>query len=148
MTVVLVLCLLFGLLALGVPVAFSMAFSGSVGLFLVGGAPTLMGILQTTPLSTVSSYELIAIPMFLLMAEFVLVSGIADDLFRAAAAWVGRVPGGLGMATGPVVGGMIYDGYATYSWLFVLSFGLGMGAFLIALTFKPVPKAQGTALAT
>jgi tripartite ATP-independent transporter DctM subunit len=90
---------LFGLLALGVPVAFSMAFSGSVGLFLVGGAPTLMGILQTTPLSTVSSYELIAIPMFLLMAEFVLVSGIADDLFRAAAAWVGRVPGGLGMAT-------------------------------------------------
>jgi tripartite ATP-independent transporter DctM subunit len=99
MTVVLVLCLLFGLLALGVPVAFSMAFSGAVGLFLVGGAPTLMGILQTTPLSTVSSYELIAIPMFLLMAEFVLVSGVADDLFRAAAAWVGRVPGGLGMAT-------------------------------------------------
>ena len=46
-----------------------------------------------------SSYELITIPMFLLMAEMVLVSGVADDLFRAAAAWVGRVPGGLGMAT-------------------------------------------------
>jgi tripartite ATP-independent transporter DctM subunit len=99
MTVAFILCLLFGLLALGVPVAFAMAFSGSVGLWLVGGMPTLMGILQTAPLSTVSSYELIAIPMFLLMAEFVLVSGIADDLFRAAAAWVGRVPGGLGMAT-------------------------------------------------
>jgi len=37
--------------------------------------------------------------MFLLMAEMVLVSGVADDLFRAAAAWIGRVPGGLGMAT-------------------------------------------------
>ena len=37
--------------------------------------------------------------MFLLMAEFVLVSGIADDLFKATAAWVGRIPGGLGMAT-------------------------------------------------
>src|SRR6202000_2314329 len=47
----------------------------------------------------VVSYELLTIPMFLLLAEFVLVSGVADDLFRAAAAWVGRVPGGLGMAT-------------------------------------------------
>ena len=47
--------------------------------------------------------------------------------------------GGLGMATGPVVGGIIYDSYATYSWLFLGSFGLGAGAFLIALTFKPFP---------
>ena len=37
--------------------------------------------------------------MFILMAEFVILSGVADDLFKAAAAWVGRVPGGLGMAT-------------------------------------------------
>jgi tripartite ATP-independent transporter DctM subunit len=99
MTVLLVLVLLFGLLAIGVPVAFAMAFSGSVGLYMVGGTEALFGILQTAPLSTVSSYELIAIPMFLLMAEFVLVAGVADDLFKCAAAWVGRVPGGLGMAT-------------------------------------------------
>jgi len=49
--------------------------------------------------------------------------------------------GGLGMATGPVVGGMIYDGYSSYDWLFVISFGLGIGAFLIALTFRPVARA-------
>ena len=56
--------------------------------------------------------------------------------------------GGLGMATGPVVGGMIYDTYATYSWMFIGSFALGIGAFLIALTFKPFPKEQpGTATA-
>ncbi|HYJ83697.1 MAG TPA: MFS transporter [Allosphingosinicella sp.] len=48
--------------------------------------------------------------------------------------------GGLGMATGPVMGGMIYDHYATYSWLFVTAFGLGMGAFLIAMTFRPVSR--------
>jgi MFS family permease len=48
--------------------------------------------------------------------------------------------GGLGMATGPVVGGMIYDAYATYSWLFIASFGMGIGSVLIALTFKPFPK--------
>jgi MFS family permease len=48
--------------------------------------------------------------------------------------------GGLGMATGPVIGGMIYDAYATYSWLFIASFGMGIGSVLIALTFKPFPK--------
>jgi tripartite ATP-independent transporter DctM subunit len=47
----------------------------------------------------VSSYELITIPMFLLMADLVLLSGVADDLFQTASAWVGRIPGGLGMAT-------------------------------------------------
>lgn len=45
--------------------------------------------------------------------------------------------GGLGMATGPVLGGMIYDGRGSYSWLFLVSFALGIGAFLIALTFRP-----------
>jgi MFS family permease len=50
--------------------------------------------------------------------------------------------GGLGMATGPVVGGMIYDAYATYSWLFIVSFGMGIGSVLIALTFKPFPKEE------
>ena len=81
------------------PVAFAMAFSGGLGLYLTGGLPILLGVLQTTPLSAVTSYELITIPMFLLMADLVLLSGVADDLFKTAAAWVGRIPGGLGMAT-------------------------------------------------
>jgi MFS family permease len=50
--------------------------------------------------------------------------------------------GGLGMATGPVAGGLIYDTFATYSWLYLGAWGLGLGAFLIALTFKPFPKTQ------
>ena len=99
MTIALVLTGLFALLAIGMPVGFAMAISGGVGLYLVGGSAALIGILQTSSVSTVSSYELITIPMFLLLAEFVLVSGVAEDLFEAAAAWVGRVPGGLGMAT-------------------------------------------------
>jgi MFS family permease len=48
--------------------------------------------------------------------------------------------GGLGMSTGPVVGGMIYDAYDSYSWLFIACFCLGIGAFLIGMTFKPFPK--------
>lgn len=99
MTVIIVLGLLFLLLAIGTPVGFAMGFAGSVGLLMVGGTGTLFGILQTAPLSTVSSYELITIPMFLLMADLVLLSGVADDMFKTASAWVGRIPGGLGMAT-------------------------------------------------
>jgi len=99
MTPLIVIGLLFCLLAIGTPVGFAMAFSGSVGLMIVGGLPVLFGILQTAPLSTISSYELITIPMFLLMADLVLLSGVADDLFKTASAWVGRIPGGLGMAT-------------------------------------------------
>lgn len=99
MITALVLVLLFALLGIGTPVGFAMAFSGSVGLLLVGGVSTLAGILQTAPIASVSSYELITIPMFLLMADLVLLSGVADDLFETASAWVGKIPGGLGMAT-------------------------------------------------
>ena len=91
--------LLFILLTIGTPVAFSLITAGSIGLYLVGGWEAVTGVLSTTPLSSVASYELISVPMFLLMAEFVIMSGVADNLFKAAATWVGRVPGGLGMAT-------------------------------------------------
>jgi MFS family permease len=48
--------------------------------------------------------------------------------------------GSLGMATGPVVGGMIYDATGTYRWLYVGACLMGLGAFAIAATFKPFPK--------
>src|SRR5690625_4572937 len=99
MTMALVLILLVALLIVGVPVALSMAVSGALGLYLFGGFPILYGILRTAPLSSTSSYEIITVPMFILMAEFVIISGIANDLFRAGAIWVGRVRGGVAMAT-------------------------------------------------
>src|SRR4029077_7428181 len=42
--------------------------------------------------------------------------------------------GSLGMATGPLAGGMVFDALGSYTWLYIGSFGLGLGAFLIALT--------------
>jgi tripartite ATP-independent transporter DctM subunit len=99
MTVALVLIMLAITLAMGMPVGFALTSSGCVGLYALGGSTVLVGILKTSPVSVVSAYELITIPMFLLMAELVLLSGIVDGLFRAAAAWVGHVKGGLGMAT-------------------------------------------------
>ena len=50
--------------------------------------------------------------------------------------------GSLGMATGPLAGGVIYDKFASYGWLYIGSFGLGLGAFLIASTFRPFAATQ------
>ncbi|MGO8797535.1 MAG: MFS transporter [Roseiarcus sp.] len=50
--------------------------------------------------------------------------------------------GSLGMATGPLAGGLIFDAFAGYGWLYVGSWGIGVGAFLIALTFSPFPRDQ------
>jgi MFS family permease len=45
--------------------------------------------------------------------------------------------GSLGMATGPLAGGLIYDAFASYQWLYVGSWAMGLGAVLIASTFRP-----------
>ncbi len=50
--------------------------------------------------------------------------------------------GGLGMATGPLAGGLVYDTFASYSWLYLGAWGIGIGAFLMAMTFRPFPKEQ------
>jgi len=49
--------------------------------------------------------------------------------------------GSLGMASGPVAGGLIYDTFGSYAWLYIGSWAIGLGAFAIALTFRPFPKA-------
>jgi MFS family permease len=47
----------------------------------------------------------------------------------------------LGMALGPLAGGWIFDAYGSYTWLYVGSFAVGLGAVAIARAFPP-PKIQ------
>ena len=49
--------------------------------------------------------------------------------------------GSLGMAAGPLAGGLIYDAFASYAWRYIGSWA-GLGAFLMALTFRPFPRGQ------
>jgi len=53
----------------------------------------------------------------------------------------------LGMALGPWAGGWLYDTFGGYFWLFIGSFGIGLGAVAIALTFRP-PRLLPAALPT
>jgi len=43
----------------------------------------------------------------------------------------------LGMSLGPLVGGWLYDALGSYFWLYMGSFGIGLGAVAIAFTFRP-----------
>ena len=54
--------------------------------------------------------------------------------------------GSLGMATGPLAGGLIYDTFASYAWLYIGSWIMGLGAFLIMMTFRPMPVARAAAV--
>src|SRR4030095_1446769 len=87
-------------LLLGVPIAFSLATAGIVGiLMLTGDVNVVLRILGTTPFGSAAEYVLTTIPMFILMAYFSASSGLARDLYTAAANWLSRVKGGLAIAT-------------------------------------------------
>jgi MFS family permease len=43
----------------------------------------------------------------------------------------------LGMALGPWAGGYVFDTFGSYAWLYIGSFSVGLGAVVIALTFRP-----------
>ncbi len=48
----------------------------------------------------------------------------------------------LGMALGPLAGGLVFDTFASYSWLYIGSAAVGLGAVAIALAFPPLPRRQ------
>lgn len=90
--------LLLGLILLRVPITFAIIFSGLVGLIIHGGWELTFGAVQTLPQSAISKNSLAAIPLFILMAQFVLKSGYLKDLFDAAQVIIGRIRGGTAFA--------------------------------------------------
>jgi len=83
----------------GMPVAFALAVAGAIGLYLFDGMDTMLGLLGTVPFRSAAHYTLSTVPMFILMAQFISVSGIVDDVFTAAQRWLERLPGGLAITT-------------------------------------------------
>lgn len=87
------------LLVFGMPVAFSMAVSGAIGLWGLSGFNSLMGVLGTSPYRSTASFLMTTLPMFIFMAELISASNITKDLFKAAYQWLGHFPGGVAIAT-------------------------------------------------
>ncbi|MEJ2047876.1 MAG: TRAP transporter large permease subunit, partial [Dehalococcoidia bacterium] len=86
---------LFGLIFLKVPIAFAFAFTGFLGLVYLAGFEPAMSVLTMSIWTGITSYTLMAVPLFILMGLFASNSGIGGGLYNAASKWLGKLPGGL-----------------------------------------------------
>jgi MFS family permease len=143
-----------GLAGMGGRVAFGFLGDrfGAKNVLVVGLLMQAFGVLSYVFVSQLAGFYTVAVIVgFIYAGVMPLYAVIARENFPLK--MMGTVIGGtamagsFGMATGPLFGGLLYDSFATYSWLYVASWGMGLGAFLIALTFRPFPKAQMAAVA-
>lgn len=95
----LVVAILFLLMLLRMPVAFAMGASAVVGLVLHFGPEPALAILERAVFEKTSSFILVAIPLFILMAELLTAGNMTRRAIVACQAWVGHLRGGLAVAT-------------------------------------------------
>ena len=96
---ILMIILLLVLLSIGLPIAFSLGVSGVICIFMVTGWETTYGFMSTTPFNTSASWLYVVLPLFILMGMLSYSAGINRDAFIIANNWLGRIKGGLAMAT-------------------------------------------------
>ncbi len=87
------------LMALRIPIAAAMFIPGALGYIGLSGDMALLNLLKGSAVARLTVYDLSVIPLFLLMGQFATQGGLSRALFRAAAAFVGHIRGGLGMAS-------------------------------------------------
>ncbi|MBS3650697.1 MFS transporter [Pseudaminobacter sp. 19-2017] len=138
-----------GLAGMGGRIAFGLLGDrfGAKRILVMGLLLQAFGVLGYVFVSQLSGfYAVAALVGFIYAGVMPLYAVIARENFplRMMGTVIGGIAmaGSLGMATGPLAGGFIYDSMGTYSWLYIGAWGIGLGAFLIALTFRPFPKAQ------
>ncbi len=86
-------------MALRVPIAVAMFGAGALGYGALAGWNTLASFLNSLPFSRFANYDLSVIPLFLLMGNLATQGGISRDLFAFASRVLGRLRGGLAMAS-------------------------------------------------
>jgi tripartite ATP-independent transporter DctM subunit len=89
---------MFALMALRVPIAFSMAAVGVVGIALMRSVPAAFSS-AATEIMDVASYTLSVVPLFVLMGNLVTRAGMSTELYQAAYSFIGHRRGGLAMST-------------------------------------------------
>ena len=94
------LLLLLLLFFLGFPIGLVIIGVGYLGMLILHPGPAAANLmLAAGPYTTAVSYTYSVIPLFILMGELALYTGISRDMFRAAALWLGHLPGGLAIAS-------------------------------------------------
>jgi len=90
--------ILFSLLALKVPIGAGMALMGFLGIRYLISDVAAFTKLAIVPYQTITDYSLAVLPLFVLMAQVIFVSGMGRDLFTLASKWLGHRKGGVAMA--------------------------------------------------
>ncbi len=91
------------LIFMRVHIAFALAAVGLAGSWYIIG-PSAFSTLGTVSWAHTAKYELAVLPLFILMGMFIANSGVAVQLYDAASKWMGKIRGGLLMATTLSVG--------------------------------------------
>jgi len=92
--------LVFFLIIMGVHVGVALAAAGVIGIWAVTGKiQVAINLLQTTCYSAVMDYVFAVVPLFVLMGIFSTISGATTELFTSAQLLMGRIRGGMGIAT-------------------------------------------------
>ncbi len=94
-----IVVLLLLLFLLEMPVGFAMALVGVGGMWYVLTPEAALSTLGTEIWETFANYGLTVIPMFILMGQVCFYSGVNESLYKTAYTWMGRIRGGLAMAT-------------------------------------------------
>lgn len=98
MTAFVVLSLFFGLVIIGLPVAFCLIATSVIGTLLFWNPEALY--MSATTIWAQSTKEIyLAIPMFVFLAAMLERSGIAENLYRMFDKWIGRLRGSLGITS-------------------------------------------------
>jgi len=84
---------------LGMPIGFAMAFVGFIGFSYLVSLPAGLSIIARDVFYNFSSYSLTVIPMFVFMGSIAFASGMSRRLYDAGYLLLGRMRGGLAMAT-------------------------------------------------
>jgi len=93
------LALLLVLIALRFPIGLALGLVSFGGLSLVLGFDAALSYVGRIPYEFAGSFEFSAIPMFILMGAIAYHSGMTASIYTAARLWMGRLPGGLAVAT-------------------------------------------------
>ena len=98
MLTLMVILLLLILIALGVDIFISLGFTGVLGILLFRG-PDALTLAATSFFGQETTFELLALPLFVLMGNILAKSPIGSDLYTMATRWLSWLPGGLAIAS-------------------------------------------------
>jgi C4-dicarboxylate transporter DctM subunit len=87
------------LMIIGIPIGVAFFVAGVAGIICIRGLTSGLHSLGAAPYAWTGMDALLPIPLFVLMGFFAFYSGISSDLYAAANKWIGRLPGGIALAT-------------------------------------------------